>query len=160
MVTNAFYRSTRPRQRVPLRFNFPFICVQDKRLNHNLQTWHVNMMMKLYFMDRSIIWGQILWIFFKMQHFCLIWNFDLKMSRYDPTWRWYLNNFFLKNCLDIYSFQKKVVWNQYMHQWRWGVQKQSVYSKCTLFKIITLLHFVLLYICVQGQSLYVIYIGL
>ena len=43
---------------------------------------------------------------------------------------------------------------------RWGVQKMRVYSKCTLFKIITPLRFALLYVRVQGQSLSVDYIRL
>ena len=39
-----------------------------------------------------------------------------------------------------------------------GSAKMLVYSKCTLFKIITLTTFPLLYVCVQGQSLSVNYI--
>ena len=99
---------------------------------------------------------------YNMQNVCLIWNVDLKMSRYYPTWRWYLNFcFILKNCLGIFipfkkSCLKPIICTNEDGEWK----KQLVYSKCTLFKIITLIHFVLLYICVQGQSLFVNYIGL
>ena len=118
--------------------------------------YHININLKIHFMDRSITLGKILWKFQKCNIFALFEILTLKWVNKDPI---YLKYFFSQKLPGYIYLSKKVVWNQYMHQWGLGVQKQLVYSKCTLFKIITLLHLVLLYICAQGQSLYVNYIS-